>query len=318
MRNPWDYPPTDGFTDTYEYSKGLQDDLNYLQKGYMNKNITNLDDTPLIDEGIGDYLAGTESYAMRYFQGQLISNQIIGFNQINGSEGLLAAIGEKIKQFFKWLASIFTKEKNESIVKVTTATKPADTKSDQPLDVHKIEALMDTFKSMKLAWFTSSNLYKTGNEALIDGIKKLKEEFPQSYSGVENLDNHKFNQSIDHVTDHLNGLSDKIAELKTVDQLVNYSKSKHEMLWRAMIAVIDSRVKIAPLDVVKSLADSAYESAVKTRLSSITDEKDQKRVSDNLLALSRFSAKLVGIRNHTDVLARINRDISSGYYNQKA
>lgn len=316
MRNPWDYPPTDGFTDTYEYSKGLQDDLNYLQKGYMNKNITSFDDSSLIDEGIGDYLAGTESYAMRYFQGQLISNQIVGFNKINGSEGLLATIGEKIKQFFKWIASLFTKDKNESLTKV--APPPTPSLKGAKLDTKKIEALMDQMKVMKEHWKNNAQLYINSNEHLAEVTEKLKEEFPSAYAGVKNLQTNKFNEAVGHVTSHLDGLADTIASFTNSDQLVAYTKGKQVMLWNAFIAVFDNRVKIDVLDAIKGISESNYETVMKGRISGIKEESDQKRVMDNLVAISRFTAKLVSVRNMTDELWNIRTKVNDNYYSVKS
>lgn len=62
-----------------------------------------MSETELIATGSMDYLSGTESYAMRYFQGVLFSNSIVTLNQINGSEGLVDTIITKINNIIKWV-----------------------------------------------------------------------------------------------------------------------------------------------------------------------------------------------------------------------
>lgn len=316
MRNPWDYPPTDGFTDTYEYSKGLQDDLNYLQKGYMNKNITDLDDTTLIDEGIGDYLAGNESYAMRYFQGQLISNQIIGFNKINGSEGLLAAIGEKIKQFFKWVASIFTKEKNEAITKITV--EPKNTTKGVKLNDAKLGEMIHKVKNMQAGWNTHAKNYITENEGLAERTGKLKEQFPGAYQNLEGLNTQKFEQSINHVSRLLSDMGDKLAALKTSDQLLNFVKTQQKQLWQELISANNSRVHVATMDIFKSLGANIYEKALNARITVATEVTDQEHIRDNLVALVRFSTKLSYINDCAITLANFASNVNKDYYNDKA
>jgi len=65
----------------------------------------------LIDQGIADVFAGNESYASRYMQGQLYSHDVVSLSHLSGNEGLVSAVWEKIKQFCKWLASLFTGKK---------------------------------------------------------------------------------------------------------------------------------------------------------------------------------------------------------------
>lgn len=55
------------------------------------------------NQGIEDIFSGTESYAQRYMQGMLFANDAVSFNDVNGMEGLLSDISNKISQFAKWL-----------------------------------------------------------------------------------------------------------------------------------------------------------------------------------------------------------------------
>lgn len=73
------------------------------------------DHNKLIDEGIVDYLNGNESYAARYYQGVLFSNGITSVNNVDGNEGLLATIWEKVKQFCAWFVGLFTGKKETGI-----------------------------------------------------------------------------------------------------------------------------------------------------------------------------------------------------------
>lgn len=61
----------------------------------------------LTNQGIADSLAGVESYAFRYYQGQLYANDVIGFNEVNGSEGIVQTVIDKIKQFCAWIVRKF-------------------------------------------------------------------------------------------------------------------------------------------------------------------------------------------------------------------
>lgn len=62
-----------------------------------------LTENELIQQGVLDHLAGTESYASLYYQGQLFAQDIINLNHVNGSEGLIQTVWDKLVQFLKWL-----------------------------------------------------------------------------------------------------------------------------------------------------------------------------------------------------------------------
>lgn len=66
----------------------------------------------LISQGVSDTLSGNESYAQRYYQGQLFSHDVVGFRHIDGTEGLFQTVMEKIKAFCAWVSkkikSLFT------------------------------------------------------------------------------------------------------------------------------------------------------------------------------------------------------------------
>ena len=87
-----------------------------------------------INEGMDDLIEGNESYSMRYVQGLMFSNGACNLKDINGSEGLIASIMEKIKQFCAWFAGLFSSKGNtgkatkEKGIKTIPIIKPEETK----------------------------------------------------------------------------------------------------------------------------------------------------------------------------------------------
>jgi len=87
----------------------------------------------LIDQGIADIFSGNESYAGRYMQGQLYAHDAVSFSHLSGNEGFIKAIWEKIQQFCKWLAGLFTGKKGTG-----EATKEVGVKTNLPKPTKEI------------------------------------------------------------------------------------------------------------------------------------------------------------------------------------
>lgn len=116
-----------------------------------------MDQYELEMQGLADHVNGTESYSSRYYQGVLFANGIIGLNAINGSEGLLAAIWSKIKQFCAWVASLFTNNKkkedtikkkiDDNIDKLLNETFNNIKPEKEVLNTSKVKSFLGQFKS---------------------------------------------------------------------------------------------------------------------------------------------------------------------------
>lgn len=87
-----------------------------------------MDDEELLTEGVSDYIDGNESYACRYLKGVMYSQgDGISLGDINGSEGFMETVWEKIKQFIKWFLGLFSSKKDVGI-----ATKEIGLKRNLP------------------------------------------------------------------------------------------------------------------------------------------------------------------------------------------
>lgn len=89
----------------------------------------------LLETGTDDFIDGNESYACRYLRGVMYAaGDGISIGDINGSEGLMSSIWEKIKQFCSWFAGLFSGKKDTGV-----ATKEIGLKPIQKVPTEKIK-----------------------------------------------------------------------------------------------------------------------------------------------------------------------------------
>lgn len=157
-----------------------------------------MSDTELISTGSMDYVSGTESYAMRYFQGVLFSNGIIKLSDVNGMEGLFSSAAAKIKQFISWIYKQLKSLWNiffgpRATVKVTgadavnmwdtkfTLKEGAPEKLSGLLKVEhtKLESALARYFSKQTEW--KINVLKLGEEIGFNHLKVDKDELAAKY-----------------------------------------------------------------------------------------------------------------------------------------
>lgn len=315
FRNPWDYPPTDGFTDTYEYSKGMESELNNNQVGFDLNKLTSLDESDLLYVGAKHYLAGVESYAFKYFQGCLFGQGNINFNQLTGTESLIASLGEKIKQFFKWLVNLFTKDKTEMLTKTT----PFQYKGEPPsteTDKEKVVSLSGKFEALSKSWVSHIDNLLEVNKRTIAETEKLKALHPSVYTDVKNLNDDELIKFSGYLKSNLAKCYEQTKHLTTSKDIIKFGRDYLEMLWRSVINFVNARLKIDSLDVIKKLGASTLESNLKARVSDIPNA-DQTKVTNNLLDITNLTVKFSKVSTIIDLIDKVRADLTNDLYFDK-